>query len=346
MGEPFDLSAHHGRWMEPTDESALDLIGLRCLPGLVDAHAHLSADSLDIETVADPDDIVQRGRRAVQGGVSAALDKGWDDDLVLDMVTDGRLTMPRVVAAGRMVRSSDGYWDGFGEVVDGELLPSRVASLASDRSWVKIVADWPRKGRGALPNYGEAALTRAVSEARASGARVAVHTMAPDVPSAAVRAGVDSIEHGLFLTENDLEIMARRGSVWVPTILRMEQVLAEMKPGSSGAELLGRGLENIRRLLPVASELGVDVLTGTDLAVGVAETGLEVQALIRYGYPTKEAVAGASTRAYAHVGLGQGLRVGSPADVIAYRDDPFDNPLVLTDPVLVVFDGRLLLDRR
>ncbi len=332
--------------MEAADEPALDLEGLRCVPGLVDAHAHLSADSLDIETVADPDEIARRGIRAVEGGVSAALDKGWADDLVLHMVTDGRLAMPRVVAAGRMVRSSGGYWDGFGEVVDGERLSGAVATLASDRSWVKIVADWPRKGRGALPNYAEEELTRAVSGAHGRGARVAVHTMAPDVPSAAVRAGVDSIEHGLFLTVEDLEIMTRHRTVWVPTILRMEQVLAEMKAGSSGAELLGRGLENIRRLLPVASELGVMVLAGSDLAVGVAEIGLEVQALIRYDYPTRKAVEAATTSAYSHIGLGQGLHVGSPADLVAYADDPFDDPAVLTAPVVVVFDGRLVFDRR
>lgn len=330
----------------PADDSiAVDLAGLVSVPGLVDSHAHLSADQLELEP-AEAAQVLRRGAAAVDDGVTVAVDKGWADDLVLEMVGDGRLVRPRVVAAGRMLRPIDGYWEDFGEVVDGAELVDVVGRLAENRPWVKVVGDWPRKGKGALPNYTEAVLTDAVAAAHQAGARVAIHTMAPEVPAMAVRAGVDSIEHGLFLSPADLELMAAAGQQWVPTVLRMEEVLDEMKPGSSGAELVGRGLDNVSRLLPVAADLGVAVLAGTDLAASVGQVGREVEALIRRGLPAHAALAGATEQAYRALPFEVGFRPGAAADLVAYAANPVDTPGVLTDPVVVVFDGEVVRDRR
>lgn len=345
-GRDFDLTAVAGRWERRDGEQAIDLSGFHVLPGLVDAHAHLSAETLDIEAATEPSEILQRADDAVSSGVFAVADKGWSDDLVLALAREGRIGGLQVQAAGRMLRPHDGYWDGFGPIVDGSQLIEVCAAISPERPWVKIVGDWPRRGQGALPNYTEAVLSEAVDAAHAGGARVAIHTMAPEVASMAVRAGVDSIEHGLFLTEIDLEELGERSGMWVPTVLRMEEVLAGLKPGSSGAELVGRGLENVRRVLPAAAELGVAVLAGSDLAVPVGRIGLEVEALVRMGCPTEHAVAGASHRAYAALGIDAGLRVGAPADVVAFVEDPLEDRATLLSPVLVMREGRVITDHR
>jgi imidazolonepropionase-like amidohydrolase len=170
--------------------------------------------------------------------------------------------------------------------------------------------------------------------------------MAPGVASAAVRAGADSIEHGLFLDVDDLVALAGRGGVWVPTVLRVEEVAANMKPGSSGAELLGRGLANLRTLLPLAAEIGVMVMSGSDLAVAPGRIGREVSALARFGLPVDAAIAGASEAGAAAVGLESGFRPGMPADLVAYAGDPVADLSVLEHPVVVISGGVLVTDRR
>jgi imidazolonepropionase-like amidohydrolase len=170
--------------------------------------------------------------------------------------------------------------------------------------------------------------------------------MAPEVASMAVRAGVDSIEHGLFLTVDDLEALAGRSGMWVPTVLRMHEVLAELRPGSSGAEVLGRGIENVRTLLPRAAEMGVAVLAGSDLAVAVGDIGLEVKALIALGLPSDAAIAGASDGARDAIGAPAGFQVGSPADLVAYAVDPVLDPDQLLVPVIVMSAGEIVVDHR
>jgi imidazolonepropionase-like amidohydrolase len=162
----------------------------------------------------------------------------------------------------------------------------------------------------------------------------------------AVRAGVDSIEHGLFLTPDDLETLVAREGMWVPTVLRMETTMAELRPGSSGAELIGRGLENVRKLLPLAAEMGLAVLTGTDLAIPVSAVSSEVAALVRCGLPPRAAVDGASSGGAAAAGLDMAFVVGRPADLVAFAGDPVDDPGLLTDPALVVVAGQIVSDRR
>jgi imidazolonepropionase-like amidohydrolase len=345
FGSIFGLALSAECWAMPDGSDLLDLGDLFCLPGLIDAHAHLSGDDLELGE-ANPSAIVARARAAAEAGVAACLDKGWDDDTVLELVANGSITRPRVAAAGTMLRSADGYWDGFGRVVDDDGLAAEVERMAPGRPWVKIVGDWPRRGRGALANFGEEALAAAVAAAHRGGARVAVHTMAPGVASAAVRAGVDSIEHGLFLDVDDLVSLADRGGVWVPTVLRVEEVAAGMKPGSSGAELLGRGLENLRALLPVAAEIGVTVMSGSDLAIASGLIGREVAALTRFGLPVEAAIEGASEVGAAAVGLESGFRPGMPADLVAYGGDPLADLSVLEQPVVVISGGVVVADRR
>jgi imidazolonepropionase-like amidohydrolase len=335
------LAVASARWAPADGSETIDLSDRWSLPGLADAHAHLSADALDLAP-AEEGAVRRRMAAAVAAGVFLCLDKGWGDDLVLSLATSP--DDPTILAAGRIITTAGGYYPGFGEEVDVDTLRRAVATRAG-RPWVKLIGDWPRKGAGALPNFGEEALAAAVSVAHAAGTRVAIHTMAPGVASMAVAAGVDSIEHGLYLTEDDLATMAAAGAVWVPTVLRMEQVLAGLTPGSSGAAVIGAGLENVRRLLPLAAELGVKVLAGSDLAVPVAAVGAEAAALARAGLPPATAVAAAGPAVWGSVGEAAGFAPGLPADLVSFPTHPHHDPAVLTRPVLVMRGGRSVLDR-
>ncbi|CAN5802980.1 amidohydrolase family protein [soil metagenome] len=331
-----------GRWAEPTTVATPDLgVGLWAVPGLVDAHAHLAADRLELGP-GNTDAIRRRAVACLDEGVFLVVDKGWSDDSVVLALTDTHPSeAPDWEGASRMIAAPDGYFPGFATETDAAGLTKAVsASVERGRGWVKLVGDWPRRGVGPRPNFDEASLAAAVRVAHAGGARVAIHTMAPEVPSMAVRAGVDSIEHGLFLTGDDLAALAARGGAWVPTVVRMEETAAALGVDSSGRRLISEGLDNVSSLLQSVPD-GVSVLAGSDLAMAPGKIGKEVVRLVELGLDPSRAVAASTHEARLYLGRRDGFEVGQPADAVFYRTDPREDPSVLLEPSAVMRSGAV-----
>jgi imidazolonepropionase-like amidohydrolase len=129
-------------------------------------------------------------------------------------------------------------------------------------------------------------------------------------------------------------------------VLRARDILAGMRPGSSGAEILGRGLDRMRSSLPLAAEMGLNVLSGTDLAVPSRAVGREAAALTAAGLPVAAALAGLTAAGRSANGVPAGFRAGLSADVVAFDSDPRSDLSTLTRPSVVLHAGRTLLDRR
>lgn len=312
------------------------------MPGLVDSHAHLAADVL--ETVGgEPEAIRRRAFACVENGTFLVADKGWGDTTVIATLPGLPADRcPDWEAAGRLISSPGGYFPGFGVETDAAGLAGVVAeAVAEGQGWVKLIGDWPRRGLGAVANFDEDALAGAVAIAHRGGAKVAIHSMAPDVPGMAVRAGVDSIEHGLFLTGDDLAALAARGGAWVPTILRVEATIAMLGRDSSGGRLLSEGLDNVRSLLPSVPD-GLFVLAGTDLVVPSGRVGQEVVALVEAGLAPAAALAGAGSAARRYLGRADGFELGQPADAVFYAADPLSDPSTLLAPQAVIRAGTRL----
>jgi imidazolonepropionase-like amidohydrolase len=119
-----------------------------------------------------------------------------------------------------------------------------------------------------------------------------------------------------------------------------------MRPGSTGSQVVGAGLENVERLLPLAAEMGVVVLAGSDLAVPSTRIGAESVALARRGLPVRQAIAAAGSGVWASIGGASGFAVGAPADLVAFDRDPRSDLDVLAEPTVVVHRGRVVRDRR
>jgi imidazolonepropionase-like amidohydrolase len=313
------------------------------LPGLVDGHSHFARDSMDGEP-GDVEGAARRARQALQAGVMLAIDKGWRDLTVIEMMERvGEGQRPDMEAAGIMTTIEGGYYPGFGRIVDGSTFEQGVAAAARESAgWVKLVGDWPRKGVGPTPNFSESQLKTAVRVAGEDQARVAVHTMAREVPSMAVRAGVHSIEHGLFLTEGDLAPLASRGGIWVPTVLNMEVIAVRLGAESSGGKLIAAGLDNISRLLPLAAEAGVHVLAGSDLAVPTDRIGEEAVRMHQLGMSREQAVRAVSVAGYSATGRPHAFEPGSPANAVFYDENPMVDPAVLAHPRMVVRRGAVI----
>lgn len=331
-------------WTESDDSALLDLRRFWALPGLADCHAHLAADSLATVDVGGEIEAVKRRAFAqLDRGVFLVIDKGWRDDVVLRLLDEPPATRPHLEAAARIITGVHGYFPGFAVEVDDDALAGAVAEANIKGGWVKLVGDWPQRGRGPVLNFGEEALARACEIAHAAGAKVAIHTMAPDMPARAVRAGVDSIEHGLYLTTADLEELGRRGGAWVPTIANAEDIVAGFGPGSTAARVLGDGLENLRGLLPLAAEAGVTVLAGTDLGLQHGEVATEVLRLNQYGLDGLAAVDAAGPAAYRYLALSP-FSVGATADLLLFERDPVTDLAVLATPAAGMRAGRIVFD--
>lgn len=347
---PIPLVIENGLFTDPDDrpiDNEITTGHLYALPGLADCHAHLGLKMIGEMTSITEDEIRENGVRnawmQVEGGVLLIIDKGSSSDVSLEILDAPPTERPRASMAGRIIAPHDGYYPGYGHEVDEDGLVEAVRRAAGGRAeWVKIIGDWPRKGRGPVANYGESALAKAVEVAHAAGRRVAVHTMAPEGIGPAIAAGIDSIEHGLFLSVDALPGLAERSGAWVPTVLGAESIIAMLGAESTGGRLLARGVDNVRELLPEAERLGVAVLTGTDLAVPHGKVAREAMRLHELGLSAPGAVRAASTAAYDYLGLEYGFAPGMPADAVFFADDPRDNLATLLKPEIVIRAGRTL----
>jgi imidazolonepropionase-like amidohydrolase len=222
--------------------------------------------------------------------------------------------------------------------------------------WIKVLAT----ERAGTPDtdprkqvYSEAELGVVVGEAAARGVPVLAHAHGAEGALAAVRAGVRSIEHGTYLTDETLKLMASKGTWFVPTADVVND-LSEPGGDYDDAGLQRRGqmlkpvlVDAIRR----ARAAGVKIVTGSDTGYGptsMARVSREVVELVAAGLTPLAALQGATNlnaemlRLGAQVGQ---VKAGFEADLVVVDANPLEQPRTLLDPLLVVSNGRVVLDR-
>jgi imidazolonepropionase-like amidohydrolase len=347
-GPTYEIAIDGHRFVEPTDDvtTEIDTSSLWALPGLADAHAHLTMDSIaDLRGTDDESMLANTSRNAwahVENGVLLVLDKGGDSDITLVTLDHDADVRPDVYIAAGVIHPARGYTAGFGDEVEPDHLVEFIRSKANmSGGWVKIAADWPRRGIGPVTNYPLDTLKEAVDVAHLAGARVAVHTMAY-AASDAVAAGVDSIEHGPFLTHDDLVVLGARGGAWVPTVVNMQSSIDMLGPDSSGGKILSKGLEKMRETIPIAEDLGVVLLAGTDLAIPHGQVAQEAIRLKEFGLSDKAATQAASTNAYTYVGRHNSITPGERADVVFVSRNPYEDVRTLLHPELIIRRGKVI----
>jgi imidazolonepropionase-like amidohydrolase len=347
-GESFPIAIDDNLFVEPSDDvtTEIETSSLWALPGLADAHAHLTMNSInDIRGIDEDTMLANISRNAwahVENGVLLILDKGGDSEITLVTLDHDADIRPDAYIAAGVIHPYAGYMPGFGDQVEPDDLVEFVRARAVMRGgWVKIAADWPRRGIGPVNNYPLETLKEAVDIVHDSGARVAVHTMAY-AASDAVAAGVDSIEHGPFLTPEDLAVLGARGGAWVPTLLNMQSSIDTLGPDSSGGKILTKGLGKMRETIPAAQDLGVVILAGTDMAVPHGQVAQEAIRLKEFGLSDKTATQATSTSAYTYVGRPNSIAPGEVADVVFFNENPHEDVTTLLRPELIIHRGKII----
>ncbi|NIK58596.1 amidohydrolase family protein [Kribbella shirazensis] len=323
----------------------IDVEGRWVLPGLVDVHVHENA-------VADARAALVRGATTVRSGTSDFYqDVGlralgpWSPGAVPRMKATGTFVTPNL---GNTIIGDPALAPLAGGVrtVD-ELRYMTSVNLDRGVDWIKTRVN----ERAGVPEqdplvqvYGYEQVRAIVTTARRRGVGVLCHSYSEKAIDDAVRAGIKSLEHGVFVGEQTLVRMARQGTYFTPTMSAINGL-----KNSPNLILRERG----EQFFPVlqaavrrAFELGVNVVAGTDsFGLDVDPIGGEVRLLHEAGLTALDAIRSATTGAARLLGLEQSvgrLARGYSADLITVNGSPLDNPAVLETPQLIIARGAVV----
>jgi imidazolonepropionase-like amidohydrolase len=338
-----------------TGTRPIDVRGRYVVPGLIDAHVHIAN--------------LRALRTALQSGVTTVRSSGvshYADIGMRELVKQGHVIGADVMASGYHVRPSiaeEAFFDHPAQAslmrgvttVDG-LRRIVQANLSRGVDWIKVLAT----ERAGTPNtdprkqvYSEEELRAVVEEAKTKNVPVQAHAHGAEGALAAVKAGVRSIEHGTYLTDEALQLMVKQGTFFDPT---MEAVKDVALPGGDydNRDLQLRGqhmLPRLRETIGRAHKLGVKIVAGSDTGYGpesVARLAIEVANLIDSGLPPLAALQAATIVNADMLGkqkqIGQ-IASGFEADLIVVERNPLEHVNTLQDPLLVISNGRIGLDR-
>ena len=338
----------------PAGATVIDVAGRYVVPGLIDAHTHIS-------TLAN-------ARRALESGVTtirSASTNNYQDVSLRELVKQGAVAGPDVVAAGVFITPmlgetmlADPRLGAFTAGVTGEAALRAVVRINLDHK-VDVIKTRGTE-RAGLPNtdprkqtYSEQQLGWIVDEATKGGVPVMAHAHGDEGAYAAVKAGVKSIEHGTYLSDSTLALMKQRGTFLVPTYITVVDLT---RVGGDyddpiltlrGAHMLPRLGETVQR----AHRMGVKIATGADTQYGpesLSRISGEVMSLVELGLTPVEALRSATTVAADLLGIGGktgAIQSGFEADLIVVEKNPLQDARALADVLVVISNGRVALNR-
>jgi imidazolonepropionase-like amidohydrolase len=361
-----DLVVNDGRIEELRAASGqCDVEAVCVTPGLVNAHAHLEAsgepDMMGMISTTTRNQrmlrAVENARKSIKAGVTTIRDVGSSNAIapdIRDAIEEGRIPGPRMRAAGAVLCMTGGHGLPIGRAVDS---PWDARKAVREQMWagadcIKLIATGGVLTKGAVPGNAQLTpdeLSSAIEEAHRHGLRVAAHAIGTQGIKNALRAGIDSIEHGTLLDDEAIELFKARNVYLVPTLSAPTCILAHLEDGQQPeyvqkkARTLGDVMaQNLRK----AYENGVRIAGGSDAGTPYnyhEDYAREVELMWSLlGMTPQQALHAATNVAAELVGLHNGLlAVGEPADLLLLRADVGQDVRALFEPQLVLKGGLI-----
>lgn len=348
--------------------NGVDLAGHTLLPGLINCHVHLclGAEADPVRPLREEPlgltaiKALLRARETARAGVTTVRDLGgreYVEIAVRRAIQEGLIDGPRIVAAGRPVCMTGGHGHWLAREADGpdDARKAVREQLKAGADVIKIIATGGVMTPGVEPGSPQLTLDEmraAIEEASRAGRRTAAHAMASSGISDAIAAGITSIEHGIYLTEEIVAHMRRDGTFLVPTL----NAPAAIASGGLAAGIPGFMVRKSEVVVPahvasfqLAHRAGVRIAAGADSGTPLNFHGSllpELTLMVKYGMTPLEAIRAATVTAADCLGLGEvtgRVAPGYAADLIAVAGDPAERIEALADLKLVLVSGRVLI---
>ena len=362
------------------DES-VDVSGRTILPGLFDCHTHVVLSDIDMWKLLQQPfsyrfyEAAKNLRATLDTGITSVRDAGGADLGIKKALQDGLIAGPRLQISIRMLSQTGGHGDEWlpsgtlaamfpdypgspGSLVDGPVeMRRKVRELIRGGADVIKVAtsggvlsprDDPRHAHFRMDE-----LEVLVSEATAAGIWVMAHAQATDGIKNAIRAGIRSIEHGVYLDDEAISMMLDRGTYLVATLVAPQGVISAAEAGAQIPEAsLNKAKEVVeihRESFRKAVEAGVKVAMGTDSGVTAHGENLRELVLMAEGGMTPgQAIVATSLTAAELMGVQDDLgsiEPGKRADLVIVGGDVTDLKTLPERIDAVYQDGQLVVDR-
>jgi imidazolonepropionase-like amidohydrolase len=362
-------------------DKVIDLKNRTILPGLIDCHVHMEHETSPTryqETFTyNPADYafqsVVFAERTLRAGFTTVRDLGGSGvNISLRNAINKKLIRgPRIYTAGKSIATTGGHADptnGYRNDLMGDPGPEAGVANGPDEcrkavrqrykegsDLIKITASGGVLSvakSGENPQFTEEEIKAIVETARDYGFKIAAHCHGAEAMKRAIRAGVNSIEHGTFMDEDVMQLMKQHGTYFVPTITAGKSVAdSAKKPGYFPALVAPKALAigpKIQGTFAKAYKAGVKIAFGTDAGVYAhGKNWLELVFMTEAGMPAMEAIQSATVSAADLIGVADkigSIEKGKLADIIAIDGDPIKDIQAMGRVTFVMKEGVVYVD--
>jgi imidazolonepropionase-like amidohydrolase len=362
VGDPETVDDAVTALADGDETTEVDAAGKVVAPGLIDAHVHVMMDGRpDVATaVADSDYTASYRaagnlRAAVEAGVTTVRDLGSRGTLALDAgeaVAAGQIDGAQVVGCGRNVIMTGGHGNWFGREADGpaEVRKAAREQLKAGADVLKCMATGGVLTEGAVtgaPELTPEELAAFTDAAAPTDTPTAAHAHGEEGIKNAVEAGISSIEHGTFMDREAAEMMAERGTYWVPTASALRGIVDNGVEAGIPEDAVAKAEDAADRFDGAwdhALDADVPIAMGTDAGTPFnffEDIPQELAYMVDYGLSPEAALEAATVNAAALLGLDDVGRVeeGYRADLVLLDADPTEAVEAWQDPDAVFAAG-------